>query len=172
MTKIIFAILLSLFLIYFPPVAPTATAAVDYQLPYPGVLPNSPFYFLKALRDKITGILISDPIKKADFDISRTDVRISTAISLIDQKKDLSLAESTISKAENYFEEAIEKTRLAKKEGTDISEILKKLRLANSKHLEVITVIIKKLNKKDAEKFALVKKRATSFSDELKKIKN
>ena len=33
---------------------------VNYELPYPGMLPDNPFYFLKVLRDGIVKLLINE----------------------------------------------------------------------------------------------------------------
>jgi hypothetical protein len=38
---------------------------IDYDLPYPGLLPDHPLYFIKAGRDKITELITRDNIKKA-----------------------------------------------------------------------------------------------------------
>src|ERR1700704_2037322 len=47
--------------------APNNTSqTVDYTLPYPGLLPDSPLYFLKTFRDRLISFFISSPIKKAD----------------------------------------------------------------------------------------------------------
>ena len=35
----------------------------QYNLPYPGLLPDNRFYLLKMIRDRVVGMLIADPIK-------------------------------------------------------------------------------------------------------------
>src|SRR3989338_6920091 len=84
--------------------SPNPTGTSDYQLPYPGILPDNPLYNLKTLRDKVWSFLISNPSKKAEFDLLQADKRLSVAIALFDLKK-YDLAEATISKGENYFED-------------------------------------------------------------------
>lgn len=99
------------------------SARNNYQLPYPGLLPDSPLYFFKTLRDKIEDFLISDPLIKASFDLSNADKRLSTGLALFEKKK-YELAESTISKGENYFEEGIKNLEQSRKEGRQIDPSL------------------------------------------------
>ena len=113
------------------------TPPVDYQLPYPGLMPDNPLYFLKAARDKIAGFLISDPLKKAGFDLLLADKRLNGALYLFNKKK-IKLAQTSASKAENYFGLAIEKAKEAKKEGRDTADLLRRLKESSKKHQEVL----------------------------------
>src|SRR5581483_4884765 len=98
------------------PEAKMAMQEVVYTMPYPGLLPDSPLYPLKAFRDKVVSVLISDPQKQAEFDLLQADKRLGAGIALLKKnKKDYKLAESTIDKGENYFGLAIDKTKEAKK---------------------------------------------------------
>ena len=45
--------------------SPIPVQRVDYELPYPGLLPDSPLYFLKISRDRLIEFMIGDPIKKS-----------------------------------------------------------------------------------------------------------
>src|SRR5260221_7243175 len=85
-----------LFFVVFPPkvafaqelmVSPTATSSptptvVQYDLPYPGILPDNPLYTLKVIRDEVVSFFISDPLKKASFDILQADKRIGASLYL------------------------------------------------------------------------------------------
>src|SRR3989344_1770388 len=77
--------------------------SVDYDLPYPGLLPDHPLYFLKMMRDSAIGFLISDPLKKAEFDLLQADKRLNSGLYLLhnDKDKNAELAQSTISKGED-----------------------------------------------------------------------
>ncbi|HSW97310.1 MAG TPA: hypothetical protein VLF89_05800, partial [Candidatus Saccharimonadales bacterium] len=47
-----------------PSISPIITMEnkqIQYDLPYPGLLPDNPLYSLKVLRDKIVEFFISDP---------------------------------------------------------------------------------------------------------------
>jgi hypothetical protein len=63
------------------------TTKVDYVLPYPGILPDNPIYFLKDLRDKIMEMLIADPVKKMEFHLLQSDKFIGMALSYEGQGK-------------------------------------------------------------------------------------
>ncbi len=170
MKNLFLAVFLSLLLLSSPAHAASAPdSPVAYELPYPGILPNSPFYPLKALRDKISAFFISDPVKKARFDLSLADTRISAALALI-ERKNLPLAESTISKAQNYFEEALTKTRQAKNQGIDTQELVKKLATAAAKHNEVIVETQKELNPIEKTRFKQVFNRSKKLIEQLSKM--
>lgn len=122
------------------PVTPTPTPSpVDYTLPYPGLLPDSPLYVLKVLRDRIVGFLIADPLKKAQFDILEADKRLVSSWSLLKKSpKESALIVTTLSKGENYVADAMTQIQLAKKQGLVVTDVVRQLKLSNAKHLEVV----------------------------------
>lgn len=118
---------------------------VEYTLPYPGLLADSPLYFLKALRDKFQEIFISSPSIKADFYLLQADKRLYEGKFLFDKgTSKYSLSESTISKAENYFEKGISQLQTAKNQKLDVNSLIQKYRLSSVKHEEVIRDMIGK----------------------------
>lgn len=112
-------------------------STVDYQLPYPGILPDNPLYPLKVLRDKIYDFFLRDPLKKAEFRLLMADKRLFMAIMLADRKK-IQLAQQTISKSSKYYEEAVLTLYKAQKEGREITELRSRLIKAGEKHQEII----------------------------------
>lgn len=153
-------------------VAPTAAEETtepnvdSYELPYPGILPDSPFYILKVIRDRVVSFLISDPLTKADFDILQADKRLSGSLYLqkfSPQKQDLIV--TTVSKAENYFQEAIDQVNLAQKQGINVTEELGKLADSSKKHDEVIEGIAAKLSPHYAAQMNAEKKRVKQFEN-------
>lgn len=144
-----------------PPLTPSPSP-VAYQLPYPGMLPDNPLYFIKVIRDAVWSFLISSPLKKADFDLLQADKRVNASYLLVTQEKGKAeLAEMTFSKGENYFDAALLQTANAKKQGMDIGDIVKRLSVANLKHKETLTGIEssvgkekKKLFKQDEDRLA------------------
>lgn len=137
---------------------------VDYQLPYPGLLPDHPFYFLKQARDDLFGFFASNALKKAEYNLHQADKRIEASIMLLDKKNNADLAAMTFDQSITYFEEAIEKTIAAKQQGMETTDIVKQLTLANLKHQEVT----KNLVKKNPEKFD---KKAKKLEELGKKVK-
>ena len=117
---------------------------INYELPYPGLLPDSPIYFLRIIRDKTVGFLISDPLRKAEYDLLQADKRLNAGIYLFNSGKDekkISLALSTISKAENYFDQAVQKAKAARKEGREINGIARRLIESNKKHQQALGML-------------------------------
>lgn len=70
-----------------------------YELPYPGILPTHPLYFLKNLRDSIIESLITDPGKKVEFYVLQADKKLQMATMLTDSNKS---SESTRILAQSY----------------------------------------------------------------------
>jgi len=116
-----------------------ANKEINYTLPYPGLLPDSPLYFLKAIRDRAKNMLISDPLKKSDFNLLQADKRLNEG-SMLFAKGEVkyNLAVTTISKGENYFDEAIKQVNQAKEQGKDINNLTARLYQSSFKHEEII----------------------------------
>lgn len=146
-------------------------APVEYQLPYPGVLPGHFLYTLKDMRDTIISFMISNPIKKAQFDILQSDKRFETAFVLISKDKSkLDKTKETLVKAQNYFDEALEKTAAAQKEGMDVHDLLRVLVLAEPKHMEILKDIKQNVGSHDKQ-FADEEKREKEFAKRLKQLR-
>lgn len=123
--------------------AESSASAVTYQLPYPGLLPDNPLYFFKALRDRVTEMLIADTLKKAQFFLLQADKRVSSAI-VLQEKGKIDLAVSTAGKGTNYLVSAHALGQKAKDEGKDIAAFSKKLKAALTKHQEVLISLASK----------------------------
>ncbi len=147
------------------------TKEIKYELPYPGLLPDSPLYFLRILRDRIVSFLISDPLKKSEFNLLQADKRLNAGIYLVNssQNKDekINLAISTISKAENYFHEALQKVKEAKSQGMDVSKILIKMKDSSKKHKQELKNLKQKVPSKFKEDFGREEKRVEGFEKDL-----
>lgn len=142
---------------------------IDYDLAYPGILPDSSLYFLKAGRDRIVSFFISNPLKKADFEVTQADKRVLASLFLA-QKGKYILARDTLSKAENYFEDAIVRTQQAKSQGMNTLEMAHKLSVSNSKHQEVLLEIKRLLNKTENSKWEKEARRLKELENKAKLI--
>lgn len=117
---------------------------VEYFLPYPGILPDHPLYFLKVFRDRVLDFLIRDPVKKIEFHLLMADKRLNMGIFLIDKGKP-SLAETTVSKGEKYLLRAVEGVKKAEEKGREVDPgLLDELKKATLKHGEVILELLEK----------------------------
>ncbi|MCX7955532.1 MAG: DUF5667 domain-containing protein [Patescibacteria group bacterium] len=121
----------------------TSRERVVYDLPYPGILPDHPLYFLKITRDRINEFLTRDNLKKAYLYLNYSDKRVAMALALAKKGKHQSSI-NTFSKAEKYFEKIIFLLKEAKKQGNQApSSFLELVKLSNAKHNELINEIMK-----------------------------
>ena len=110
--------------------AKVSAQGVDYYLPYPGLLPDHPLYWLKMMRDRTQLVLTTKQSAKAGRLLLYGDKRLGAAWALIEGNK-TALGVSTLTKAEKYLEEAWDT-------GRDLP-VRGKLIKAIRKHLEVLT---------------------------------
>lgn len=138
------------------PIAPpqsTQSATIEYNLPFPGILPDHPFYKIKVLRDKISAALISDPLKKIEFLLLQTDKGILATAMLIDKGK-VDLAEQTALKAEHNYTlitQGLYRLPIMLQEA-----FFKKLKTASQKHQEVLASLVKRVDKDRQKTFLTV----------------
>lgn len=115
---------------------------IEYDLAYPGILPDNFLYKLKVLRDKVTVFLISDPRKKVDYYLLQADKGILATAMLVDQNK-IDLAGETVLKAEhNYTLLTYELKKIPKKPD---AKYFQKLKIAALKHQEVLNSLLKRV---------------------------
>lgn len=148
-------IVLFLSVLLFPAMVFAATATpegapadmptpVQYELPYPGMLPDNPLYVLKQARDWILDKLIMEPVKKTEFYILQGDKRLAMGLLLFAGGKG-ALGEQTISKGEKYMNSAAQNLFTLKEQGKDVpAYITDRLTQAAAKHAEVLTEEIAK----------------------------
>src|SRR3990167_5148581 len=152
-----------------PTPTPTPILTVKYDLPYPGMLPDSPFYKLKVLRDKIMLVLIQDPMKKVEFHLLLADKRISMSKSLVCKGK-IELAKETALKGENEY--TLITFLLKDVEKKPGKQLFDRLQNAALKHQEVLNEIVAKVSEKDKKTFETVIYFSKQNAEELKKINN
>jgi len=116
--------------------------SVDYRLPYPGqITPDNVLWPIKALRDKLWLSLTINPSKKADLELLIADKRLADA-KLLFEEQNADLAISVLTKAEKYLENAGQDAQIAKKEGMNTQDFLRRYALATLKHREVLDEIL------------------------------
>lgn len=149
-----------------PSAVPTGS---NYFLPYPGLLPGSPLYSLKLLRDKFTEITTSNTLDKSYYYLLQSDKRLAASLVLFDSGNP-KVAESTISKGQNYLEKSINKMSQAKQEGESVIDLLAKVKASSIKQREEIKKLSTKTNgetakklKEDLKRAEKLEKRASSF---------
>lgn len=183
----VFSLLLSIFVSVSPVVAATPTlqlgnpqsletatqSAQDeiiYELPYPGILPDHPLYSLKAFRDRMVTLLINDLSKKAEFNLLQANKRLNAGVFLV-RKDKRELALSTISKGNNYFDQAVAKAQQAQNEKRDVDAFIDELYTASLKHEEVLTSLEKDKDKDFVKGIIGEKNRVQKFQTSILKMK-
>jgi hypothetical protein len=120
-----------------------STSQVDYYLPYPGnVLPDSPLWPIKAVRDKLWLWTNTNPSREAELTLLFADKRLGGAETLFEKGKP-EIGLSTLTKAEKYLEEADNLEQKNRKMGINTDEFLVKIAKAALKHYEVTSLILK-----------------------------
>jgi hypothetical protein len=116
---------------------------IDYYLPYPGgILPDSPLWPLKALRDRFWQVVAIDSTRKAEVLLNLADKRLASSKILFEKDKS-GLAFSTLSKGEKYLVQSVSLTQENSKKGINTSDFQIKLAKASLKHREVVEEILK-----------------------------
>lgn len=143
------------------PSSETTPKRVDYELAYPGMLPDNPFYILKVVRDGIVKILINDPFKRAQFSLLNSDKRIFAGKLLIDKGKD-KLAMDTIEKSNNYLDDTFTAVKALKKQypkSAEIEPFLQKMKASTQKHIEFMDGMKPLMDKTLEKRFAVQEQR-------------
>lgn len=132
-----------------PAPSPAATVSPtpksNYFLVYPGILPDSPLYQLKMVRDRIWIWLTSGTVERANLFLLYADKRVGAGKALIEGNK-VGLGVSTILKGEKYLERAIKEIEKAKKEGKEVGLQAGKIKNALLKYEEVLFELEEKVN--------------------------
>lgn len=131
---------------------------IEYALAYPGILPDSPIYFLKVARDKFMLWAIRDVHQKAFYLILLSDKRLVAGEALISKSnKSSDIGVMAVIEGEQYFSQAVDQAIAVKKAGADTNDLFSKLTVSSAKHTEVINNLLNKISGRDAEQ--LVKAR-------------
>jgi hypothetical protein len=143
---------------------------VPYNLPYPGILPDHPLYFIKVIRDQVLQFKTRENINKAELYLLLSDKRVSMAIALAKKGKD-QLAITTFSKAEKYFSYIPELVDTSKKQGVGPqSDFLNTLKLSSDKHREVTEMLMKELPQGSSESMNQILKLNSDTRKKLEKL--
>lgn len=139
---------------------------VNYQLPYPGMLPDHPLYGLKLARDNIYDFFIADTLKKAEFKLLMADKRLFMGILLIDKdKKDLSI--EVIGEASQYYNDAVLECIKAEEEGEGFQNTKHAIIESGKKHREIIAGLLEESKGKEESS---LKRAYESISQNLSKL--
>lgn len=176
--KLIFRLVLVIFLLLTPnnlyaketTVISTSSPSAQmsqYTLPYPGLLPDNPFYKLKLVRDKLILTFISDPAKKIEFYLLQADKQTAMIPILISQnKKDL--AAKIALRAEDNITQI---TYVYKSQNNKPTKsFYKKLESSIQKHQEIYSKAAETTTREDQKTFKQVLNFSITNREELRRI--
>lgn len=144
-----------------------SNTSVAYDMPYPGVLPDNPLYFVKIARDRTLEFFTRDYIKKAKLYLLYSDKRFVMA-EMLAKKGKTKLAVSTLSKGEKYFLKIPQLLKDSKQQGvTPPDDLVLRLKLANAKHKEIIDMLQRDLPDGQADMIDEVARLNTQIKTEL-----
>lgn len=149
--------------------AEPAVVKVEYYLPYPGMLPDSPLYKVKALRDYVKLALTTNAEKRIETMLLFADKRINAAVALIDGGK-AELGVSTATKAEKYLERAVTLAIEQKNTGRDVKSIILKLTKATAKHVEVLEGLKEKVSGTERDGIESALKQAKTLQEKISPV--
>lgn len=118
---------------------------VIYDLPFAGILPDSPLYPVKQIRDIIIEFITRDYIKKSELLLVSSDKKINMALQL-SKKGKVKLMLETLEAAEKQAGSIPDLITESHKQGVSPYEgFTLRLKLSNVKHREVIEQLIEEL---------------------------
>lgn len=123
--------------------AGTIYAQTD-DLPKPGLLPDSPFYFLKSWSESIGTFFTFGDIAKAKRFLHLSEKRLAEANALVAKGKP-EVAARIINKYEEHLNKAVAKAEEAQTKGAKTDEVLAKVSEATLKHQEVLAGVYEKV---------------------------
>ena len=125
-----------------PQVLGEESIEIDYYLPFPGkILPDSPIWPLKAIRDRVWLWITTNPSRSAELKLLFADKRVAMSKVLFEKGKP-EIGFATLTKAEKYLEEASIQEQENRKEGIDTSDFLERIAKASLKHAQVMEEIM------------------------------
>lgn len=118
--------------------------AQNEELPEPGLLPDSPFYFLKSWSEAIGTFFTFGDVAKAGRYLSLSEKRLAEAKALVEKGKP-EFAERAIGRYQEQLNRALTKAEEAKTKGLDTDEVLTRVSEATLKHEAVLADIYEKV---------------------------
>lgn len=147
-----------------------ASNPIDYDLPYPGILPDSPFYNFKVLKDKTNEVFISSPSEKSNYFLLQADKRLAASIMLY-EKGNTQVSVETLSRGVNYLEKSYAKMEEAERSQENIYDTFGKMKASLIKHDEEIEKFRNTEKGQDLEKLDESLKKVQELQNKVNSLK-
>ncbi len=143
----------------------------EYTLPFPGLLPDHPLYFLKNFRDFLLDKLIVDPIRRSEFYLLQGDKKLAMAIVFI-EKGNTTRAEEVLAKSGKHMEQSIGGLATLKLQGKETpGYVVDRITNALIKHEEVLTELVQKAQGNEKENYSTALQFVKKLQGEAGKLK-
>lgn len=143
----VFVLLLALFLVS-PAKAEVSVDSSEVtvigEVTKAGILPDSPFYFIKNSVRWIQLTITTDSLKKAKLELKFAGEDVLATQEMVKKGKEIS--EEQIEKYQEHFDKVLEHANKAEKEGKDTSELAQKILENHLKHVEVLLKNLEKID--------------------------
>lgn len=126
----------------FAGVAQAQTQTND--LPEPGMLPDSPFYFLKSWSEAMGTFFTFGDVAKVERFVNLSEKRLAEAQALVAKGKP-EVAEKAVLRYQDQLGAALTKAEEAKAKGLDTDEVLAKVAESTLKHQAVLADVYEKV---------------------------
>ena len=110
----------------------------------PGMLPDSPFYFLKSFFEELGIFLTFNQNNKTERLLMLAETRLAEANVLAEKGKS-ELAERAIHRHQERINQALDRTEQAKARGMNVDDILTRVSEATNRHQEVLMRVYEKV---------------------------
>lgn len=121
-----------------------AVQAQTNDLPEAGMLPDSPFYFLKSWPEGIGTFFTFGDVAKAERFLNLSEKRLAEANALVAKGKP-EVAEKAVGRYQEQLNRALAKAEEAKAKGLDTDEVLAKVSEATLKHQTVLADVYERV---------------------------
>ncbi len=140
MKRIVLIIILSFLLLSFG----TQISAQETDLPSPGLLPDSPFYFLEIIAEEIGNFFTFGDLKKAERYAALAAERLAEVQAVVEKGKP-EFVERTLERYENQLNNSMARAERAQAKDQNTEQVMAKIGKATSVHLEVLAEVYKKV---------------------------
>ena len=121
-----------------------ASVLAQENLPDPGTLPDSAFYFLKSWKESIQTFFTFGAENKAKQFLHLAEVRLAEYQKMIEKGK-TEIAKKTLDKYEKQLNNALTKAEEAKEKGKDVEKLATSISEATLRHQEVLIEVLNKV---------------------------
>lgn len=109
-----------------------------------GLTPDSPFYFLEIIAEKIGNLFTFGDKAKAERMIALMEERMAEAQKMLNEKK-IEPAKKAFGRYQEHFQEFEKRLEKMAKEGESFDDVVEKVALATEKHIAVLEKVYEKV---------------------------